>query len=80
MINLMSLECALTQTRMGKGKATFPGMGPRKGKYVFLGTPKVSYIRSIIISGGFSSDFIKMCMLNSLEGACTLFKTRLCAR
>ena len=80
MIKLISLVCTLTQTRMGEGKVTFPSMGLRKGKYVILVTnPKCSYIRSFIISGGFSSDFIQMFMLSSLEYASTVFKTRTCA-
>ena len=38
MIKFISLVCTLTKTRMGEGKATFPSMGLRKGKYVFLVT------------------------------------------
>ena len=81
MVKRISLVCTLTQTRMGEDKVTFPSMGLRKGQYDFLVTnPEVFiYIRSFIISGGFSSDFIKMCMHSSLECPCTLFKTRMCA-
>ena len=80
MIKLISLVCTLTQTKMGVGRVAFPSMGLMKGQYVFLVTiPKFSYILSFIISGGSSSDFIKMRMLISLECTCILFKTRICA-
>ena len=67
MIKLISLVCTLTQTRMRVGTVTFPSMGLMKGQYVFLmKNPKFSYILSFIISGGASSDFIKMRMQNKI--------------
>ena len=76
MIKLISLVCTLTQTRMGVGRVTFPSMGLMKGQYVFLVTnPKVFKYPLFIISGGSSSDFIKMHMIISLVCTYTLFKT-----
>ena len=62
---------------MEEGRITFPSMELRKRQYVLLVTnPKVFiYIYSFIISGRFSSNFVKMWMLSILECVCTLFKT-----